>query len=161
MIVPLDCTVKFLNIWTPENIAVITLKHWTMWICCRVMCPNNADGMANSVDQWWWSDCFSIWVYTLLRLVCPKILEHYSMLPLNSEGYLCLRHVFSLITKLWSQSFDFALSVLLTHVFYMKTNIYRVIVNGLRKTCCDVDVTVGVGCYCFQHLIMLKLFLYL
>ena len=25
-------------------------ENWTMWICCRVMCPNNADEMANSID---------------------------------------------------------------------------------------------------------------
>ena len=32
----------------------------------------------------------------------------------------------------------------------MKTNIIMVIVNGLRKTDYDVDVTVDVGCYCFN-----------
>ena len=35
------------------------------------------------------------------------------------EGHLCLRRVFSLITKIWSESFDFALSLLLTHVVCM------------------------------------------
>ena len=35
----------------------------------------------------------------------------------------CLRRMFSLITKIWSESFDFALSLLLTHVVYMKINI--------------------------------------
>ena len=37
-------------------------KNWTMWICCRVMCSNSADGMAPIVD----SDQSSlIWVYTV------------------------------------------------------------------------------------------------
>ena len=41
----------------------------------------------------------------------------------ETKGHLCLRRVFSLITKVWSESFDFALSLLLTHVVYRKTNI--------------------------------------
>ena len=42
-----DYTVKFLNFWKPENIAVITL--WRKR-CHRVMCPKDRDGMAYSVD---------------------------------------------------------------------------------------------------------------
>ena len=55
--------------------------------------------------------------------------------------------MFSLITKIWSESFDFALPLLLTHVVYMKP-LSCVIVNGLRKTGYDADVTIGIGCYC-------------
>ena len=40
---------NILKIQTPEKIAVIILKK-TMWIYHRILCPNNADGMANSVD---------------------------------------------------------------------------------------------------------------
>ena len=43
-------TVIFLNIQTPKKFVVITLKFWTMWLYHRVMSPNDADGMANSVD---------------------------------------------------------------------------------------------------------------
>ena len=43
-------TVNFLNIRTPKIFVVITLKIWTMWLYHRVMSPNDADGMANSVD---------------------------------------------------------------------------------------------------------------
>ena len=71
-------TIKLLKIWTPKQITVITLKFeksgftveyrkfpkysdtqkfccnhskiWTMWLYHRVMSPNDADGMANSVD---------------------------------------------------------------------------------------------------------------
>ena len=32
-----------------QKIVVITLKIWTMWLYHRVMSPNDADGMANSV----------------------------------------------------------------------------------------------------------------
>ena len=63
-------------------------------------------------------------------------------------GHLCLRCVFSLITKICSESFDFALSLLLTHVVYIKPTLSCLIVNGLRKT--DFDVIVGFGCYCFH-----------
>ena len=43
------CTVNFLNIRSPKIFVVIT-KIWTMWLYHRVMGPNDADGMANSVD---------------------------------------------------------------------------------------------------------------
>ena len=42
-------TVNFLNIRTPKKFVVIT-QIWTMWLYHRVMSPNDADGMANSVD---------------------------------------------------------------------------------------------------------------
>ena len=41
-------TVNFLTILTPKKFVVIT-KIWTMWLYLRVMSPNEADGMANSV----------------------------------------------------------------------------------------------------------------
>ena len=43
-------TVNFLNIRTPRKFVVITLKFWTMLLYLRVTCPNDAYGMANSVD---------------------------------------------------------------------------------------------------------------
>ena len=39
------------------------------------------------------------------------------------KEHICLRRVFSLIIKMCSESFDFALSLLLRHVVYMKANI--------------------------------------
>ena len=41
----------------------------------------------------------------------------------NIKGHVCLRRLFSLVAKIWSESFDFALSLLLTYEVYMKTNI--------------------------------------
>ena len=43
-------TVNFLNIQTPKKFVVITLKFCTRWLYHSVMSPNDADGMANSVD---------------------------------------------------------------------------------------------------------------
>ena len=43
-------TVNFLNIRTPKKIVVITLKFKLCGSTIRVMSPNDADGMANSVD---------------------------------------------------------------------------------------------------------------
>ena len=43
-------TVKFLKIWAPEKFARNHPSFWTMWLYHRVMRPNNADRMANSVD---------------------------------------------------------------------------------------------------------------
>ena len=43
------CTINFLNIRTPKKFVVITLKYE---LCDhRVMSPNSADGMANSVED--------------------------------------------------------------------------------------------------------------
>ena len=44
-------TVNFLNIRTPQKIVVITLKFELCGSTIRVMSPNDADGMANSVDS--------------------------------------------------------------------------------------------------------------
>ena len=43
-------TVNFLNIRTPKKICCNHSKIWTMWLYHRVMSPNAAGGMANSVD---------------------------------------------------------------------------------------------------------------
>ena len=43
-------TVNFLNIRTPRKICCNHYKIWTMWLYHRVMSPNDADGMAKSVD---------------------------------------------------------------------------------------------------------------
>ena len=40
---------KFLKIRTPEKFALIPLK-FESWSYHRVMCPKDADGMANSLD---------------------------------------------------------------------------------------------------------------
>ena len=43
-------TVNFLNIRTPQKNCCNHSKIWTMWLYHRVMSPNDADGIANSVD---------------------------------------------------------------------------------------------------------------
>ena len=42
-------TVNFLNIGTPKQFVVIAIK-FELWLYHRVTSPNDADGMANSVD---------------------------------------------------------------------------------------------------------------
>ena len=44
------CTVNFLNIRTPQKVCCNHSKIWSMWLYHRVMSPNDADRMANSVD---------------------------------------------------------------------------------------------------------------
>ena len=57
---------KFPKYSDTQNICCNHSKIWTMWIYHRVISPNDADGMANSVD----TDRSSlIWVCT----VCPGI----------------------------------------------------------------------------------------
>ena len=43
-------TVMILSFRTPQNICCNHTKVWTMWLYHRLMSPNDADGMANSVD---------------------------------------------------------------------------------------------------------------
>ena len=45
-----EFTVNFLNIRTPKKICRNHSKILTMWLYHRVMSPNDADGLANSVD---------------------------------------------------------------------------------------------------------------
>ena len=49
-----------------------------------------------------------------------------------------------------SESFDCALSSLLTHVVCMKTYIITFSPQWLRKTGFDINVMVGLGCCCFH-----------
>ena len=46
-----------------QNICCNHSKVWTMWLYHRLMSPNDADGMANSVDPlgavWSWSALFA------------------------------------------------------------------------------------------------------
>ena len=46
----ISTSVNFLNIRTPQKNCCNHSKIWTMWLFHRVMSPNDADGMANSVD---------------------------------------------------------------------------------------------------------------
>ena len=61
-------TINFLNIRTPKKLVVITLK-FELWLYHRVMSPNDADGMANSVDPEEQSD---LGLHCLPRHICPK-----------------------------------------------------------------------------------------
>ena len=58
---------QVLCLWFPkysdtQKIGCNHSKIWTMWLYHRVMSPNNADGMANSVDL---DQSSLIWVYTV------------------------------------------------------------------------------------------------
>ena len=55
-------TVHFLNIRTPNKICCNHSKIWTMWLYHRVMSPNDADRMANSVDP---DQTALLWVCTV------------------------------------------------------------------------------------------------
>ena len=49
--------------------------------------------------------------------------EKFNFNSYTGKGHICVRRVFSLITEIRSESFNFALSLLLAHLIYMKTNI--------------------------------------
>ena len=55
-------SIKLLKIWIPEKNIVIILKFELIWVFHRVMHPQDANGMANSVDPFQSS---LIWVYTV------------------------------------------------------------------------------------------------
>ena len=44
-----------------------------MWLYYRVMSPNDADGMANSVDP----EQSDLGLHCLPRHICPKTYDHY------------------------------------------------------------------------------------
>ena len=78
-------TKKILKFWIPKKLDVITLKSESCGFT-TVICPKDADGMANSVDPdqtaplgavWSGSTLFDLGLHCLLRCVCPKTLEHY------------------------------------------------------------------------------------
>ena len=68
-------TINFINIRT-QKICCYHSKIRTMWLCHRVMGPNDADGMANSVDP----DQTDLGLHCLLRPICPKTGDHYGIL---------------------------------------------------------------------------------
>ena len=57
---------KFLD---TQNICCNHSKVWTVWLYHTLMSPNDADGMANSVDPDEQSD---LGLHCLPRPVCPK-----------------------------------------------------------------------------------------
>ena len=59
---------KFPKYFDTQKICCNHSKIWTMWLYHRVMSPNDADGMANSVDP----DQTDLGLHCLLRPVCPK-----------------------------------------------------------------------------------------
>ena len=78
------CTVKILKLGFQN---LLYPKIWTMWLYHRVLCPNDADGMAHSVDPDQtqcrpWSEKFTLCAQTWLKqsvrkvwifIVCSKI----------------------------------------------------------------------------------------
>ena len=66
--VHLNCQIyhKFPKYSDTQNICCNHSKIWTLCLYHRIMSPNDADGMANSVDP---DQCSLIWVCT----VCPGI----------------------------------------------------------------------------------------
>ena len=59
---------KFPKYLDTQNICCNHSKLWTMWLYHRVMSPNDADGMANSVDP----DQSDLGLHCLPRHICPK-----------------------------------------------------------------------------------------
>ena len=64
-----------------RKIAVIILKFEQGGFNCRVMCPSEADGMANSVDP-------DLGLHCLTRPDCPKISEYYGKRGITHEVFL-------------------------------------------------------------------------
>ena len=71
---PCDAAVT-VKIRTSEKIAVITLKFAQCGVAIRVICPKDADGMANSVDPD--QEQFDLGLHCLLTPVCLKTYDLY------------------------------------------------------------------------------------
>ena len=61
---------KFPKYSDTQNICCNHSKIWTVWLYHRVMNPNDADGMANSVDPDQTES--DLGLHCLPRLICPK-----------------------------------------------------------------------------------------
>ena len=57
-----------------------------MWFHHRIMCPNDADEIANSVDPDWSSQ---IWVYTVCSACVPENLGTLRYLQMSKKIYFC------------------------------------------------------------------------
>ena len=68
---------KFPKYSDTPNICCNHSKIWTMWLYHRVMIPNDADGMANSVDLD--QEQSDLGLHCLPRHICPKIWDHYGI----------------------------------------------------------------------------------
>ena len=83
------------------------------------------------------------------KLLCFK--DTQKQVTAAGKGHLCLRRIFSLITKIWPESFDFALSLTTNTCSLHENQHYHAWSSMvLCKTRYDVYITVGIGCYCFH-----------
>ena len=62
---------KFHRYSDTQKICCNHTKIWTMWLCHRVMSPNDADGMANSVDPDQTAPLGAVWSGS--ALFCPDL----------------------------------------------------------------------------------------
>ena len=86
-------TVNFLIFGHPKMCCNHS-KIWTMWLYHRVMSPNDADGMANSVDPDQ-TDCSDLGLHCLPRHVCPKTKNHYGICVQRIRRSACTSMVLS------------------------------------------------------------------
>ena len=67
-----------------------------MWFYHKVLRPEDADGMANSVDRYRYplSGEPDLGLHCLPRLVFLKTLDHYSILKSNDSEYISNTYIF-------------------------------------------------------------------
>ena len=72
---------KFPKYSDTQKICCNHTKLWTMWLCHRVMSPNVADGMANSVDPDQTAPLGAVWSGSALfsQTCLPKTFENNGM----------------------------------------------------------------------------------
>ena len=83
---------KFPKYSDTQKICCNHSKILTMWLYHRVMSPNDADRMANSVDPD--HNCSSdLGLHCLPRHICPKTWDHYGIW-LSSECVMDIQAIF-------------------------------------------------------------------
>ena len=97
---------KFPKYSDTQNICCNHSKIWTKWLYHRVMSPNDADGMANSVDpdQTAPLEQSDLGLHYLLRPICPKTSENYGNIHYQILSSLFLEVLTSCISYKWAPS---------------------------------------------------------
>ena len=126
---------KFPKYWDTQNICCNHSKIWTMWLYHRVMSPNNADGMANSVDPvqtapraiWSGSALFGSSLFRVYT-VCPGIsVRKLGIITVVSNCHLSYisKFVVNTIIRIGNIQISFYLSFSMKHLSCFSTDWIR------------------------------------
>ena len=92
-----------------QNICRSHSKIWTVWLYHSVRSPNDADGIANSVDPDQTAPVGAVWSGSALftQVICPKTKDHYGNTVNMRENARQLPGLLLLCLHLFKPHFDY------------------------------------------------------